>query len=380
MNSRERVLTTLDHKEPDRIPFDLGGARSCGINVIAYKKLIDYLGIDLEAKVNNESGFFAPQLAKVDEMIYKKLGVDVRPLFVSTPVNWSLEIHEEEDHYWYLDEWHRKLKMPKKSYYYNRITFPLQDKDLDDYEWPDYSDPKIFKETINRAKDYSKDNVALVFPRPPGNGFLQMGARLYGYENWMMMLGTNPKEVEKFMNKYLEFKINFWSILLDNVGNDLDVVCELDDLGTQRSQWISLDMYKKFIKPYQKKLFSFIKKKADVKIFFHTDGSIKKFIPHLIEVGVDILNPLQYSAEGINPKEIKKEFGNDLVIWGGGLDTQKILPRGTKQEIYDEVEKRINDLAPGGGFVFSAIHHIQPDVPPANIIYMIEALRLFGSY
>ena len=194
------------------------------------------------------------------------------------------------------------------------------------------------------------------------------------------MLALEQKKVEEYLERYLEFKLEFWDNLLEQIGDMVDVVCESDDLGTQEATWISKDMYRHLIKPRQKKLFSFIKRRAEVKVFLHSCGSIYDFIPDLIETGVDILNPIQVSAAKMDTAKLKREFGKDLVFWGGGIDTQKVLPYGTKQEIEDEVKKRIDDLAPGGGFVFATVHNIQEDVPPENIVAMLRALNKYGYY
>lgn len=377
MTGRERVLKALNHEEADRVPFDLGGGRSCGIAFSTYKKLVEYLGIDVKPVIGN----FAPQTARVDEVVYKKLGMDFRPVRVKSPHSWSLDLKEEEDHYWFIDEWQSKRKMPKGGYYYDIVSFPLAEIPLDEYKWPDPTDPGRFEGIEESIKKHQENSDAsLVFSRGPGNGFLQMGAQLYGYERWFMMLATEPVEVERFLDRYMEFKLAFWDALLDKIGDKVDVVCEVDDLGTQRSQWISLDMYRKLIKPRHQKFFSFIKKKAPVKVFLHSCGSIFNFIPDLIDAGVDILNPVQVTAEGMDTKRLKEEFGKDLIFWGGGIDTQHILPYGTKKEIREEVKRRIHDLAPGGGFVFAAVHHIQHGVPPENVVAMIEAFQEFSSY
>ena len=155
----------------------------------------------------------------------------------------------------------------------------------------------------------------------------------------------------------------------------------VDDLGTQGGPLISPDMYRRLIKPRQQELFSFIKKKAPhAKIFFHSCGSVYHFIGDLIEAGVDILNPVQVAAADMDSKRLKKEFGNDVVFWGGGVDTQRVLPYGTPQEVRDEVKRRLDDLAPSGGFVFATVHNIQGDVPPENIVAMWETLQEYGSY
>ena len=379
MTGRERVLIALAHQEPDRVPLDIGACAACGINVIAYQNLLKYLEIKCkDIKLSKLSS----QLAFVDELVYKKLGIDVRLIGREKDTDLIHNIKEESDHYWFVDEWGKKYKKPKdKGLYYDLVGFPLADIELKDYKWPDPTDPKRFLELKKEAEHYKeKNDAALVFSHTMGNGFLQMGAQLFGYERWFSMLALEQKKVEEYLERYLELKIEFWDHLLEQIGDMVDVVCEPDDLGTQDATFISKDMYRRFIKPRQKKLFSFIKQRADVKVLFHSDGSIYDFIPDLIETGVDILNPVQFSAAKMDTARLKQEFGKDLVFWGGGIDTQKVLPHGTKQEIEDEVKKRIDDLAPGGGFVFAAVHNIQEDVPPENIVAMLAALNKYGHY
>ena len=162
---------------------------------------------------------------------------------------------------------------------------------------------------------------------------------------------------------------------LERVGDHVQIVLVNDDLGTQQGPMLSPDCYREMLWPYQKRLFGFIKSRADVFLLFHSCGSVRRFIPCFIEAGVDALNPVQVSAAEMDTAALKREFGRDLAFWGGGCDTQYVLPRGTVGEVRDEVRRRINDLAPGGGFVFTQVHNIQPDVPPQNVVAMVEALR-----
>lgn len=378
MNGRERVLKTLNFKEPDRIPLDFGAAYACGIHIKAYKRLIDYLDITVpEIKIYKMTN----QAAQVHEAVLQKIGVDVRAIGIGSSSSWKLKMNEDDKYSWYWDEWGRKMVMPKiKGFYYDMVEFPLKEKNIDDYTWPDPTDPARFIGLKEKAQYIiEQTGSAVVASNCLANGFLQMGAQLYGFSRWLMMLASEPQEVEKFLDQLLEFKTKYWETYLTHV-KDVDIVCEADDLGTQRGTWISKKMFRKYIKPRQEKLFKAIKKKADVKIFLHSCGSCYDFIPDLIEAGVDILNPIQVSAAHMDTKELKKEFGSDLVFWGGGVDTQRVLPFGTPQEVKEEVKRRIEDMAPGGGFVFAAVHNIQADVPPPNIVAMFEALDLYGKY
>jgi uroporphyrinogen decarboxylase len=179
-----------------------------------------------------------------------------------------------------------------------------------------------------------------------------------------------------------EIKMKYWAKALETVGENVMIVSEADDLCGQETTLVSPKMYRELIKPRHTRLFSFIKKtaKTDVKIFYHCCGAVSSLIPDLIESGIDILNPVQVSAAGMDTRELKRLYGNDLVFYGGGVDTQRVLPTGTPAEVRDEVRRRIDDLAPGGGFVFNTVHNIQADVPPENIMAMWEALREFGVY
>lgn len=379
MTGKERIKIALNHEEPDRVPIDIGGAQACGIHRDAYYNLREYLNMEKkEIEISN----LVSQTAKVDEDFCKKFNIDVRPILIKNSLNNELKIHEAEDHFWFVDEWQRKWKKPfEKGRYFDIVEFPLVNNKLKDFEFPNPIKPGRFK-GVQEQIEYFKNNTdaALVLPRGLGNGFLQMGAQLYGYEKWFTMLGSETNEIENFFERYLIFKKKFWKEFLSKFGEQIDVICELDDLGMQSSTWISPKMYRNLIKPRQKELFSYIKEKADIFLCLHSDGSVYDFIPDLIEIGVDILNPLQISAAKMNPKKIKKEFGENLAFWGGGVNTQKVLPNGTPREVEAEVKKQIEILAPGGGYIFSAVHNIQPDVPVENIMAMIKAFEEVSSY
>jgi len=197
-----------------------------------------------------------------------------------------------------------------------------------------------------------------------------------------MDMAMDQKMVHAIMNKILEIKMQYWGKALDTVGENVMVISCADDLGAQDSLLVSLDMYKEQIWPFHKRLFDFIKKRAQSKvfIFFHNDGAIMETIPLLIEAGVDILNPFQVNCKGMDTKKFKKLYGNELTIWGGSCDNQHTMPYGTPQEVGDETKRRIDDLAPGGGFIFAPIHVIQKGVPPENIMAWWETLHEYGKY
>ena len=212
-------------------------------------------------------------------------------------------------------------------------------------------------------------------------GIFERALWIRGFEDFLTDLVASPSLATSLLDMLTEMHIKYWDKALDAMGGLVQVVVEADDLGTQNKPLISPKIYRKYLKPRHKKVFSFIKKKApNVYIFFHSCGSIYDLIPDLIESGIDILNPVQVSAAKMDTKRLKKEFGNEITFWGGGCDTQRILPYSAPQEVRDEVKKRIDDLAPDGGFIFNTVHNIQADVPPENIMAMWETLQEYGKY
>ncbi|RPI49428.1 MAG: hypothetical protein EHM56_12385 [Chloroflexi bacterium] len=202
---------------------------------------------------------------------------------------------------------------------------------------------------------------------------------LRGYEPFYIDLAANPDFITTLLDRLVDYKCAYWERALAEVGDMVDAVVEADDLAGQHGMLLSPRTYRRLIKPRHARLFSFIKAQAPVKLFFHSCGAVRPIIHDLIEAGIDILNPVQVSAAGMDPRELKREFGRDLVFWGGGVDTQQVLGTGSPQQVRDDVRRNVEALAPGGGFVFAAVHDIQANVPPENIVAMWEAWREFGT-
>jgi uroporphyrinogen decarboxylase len=380
MNYRERILAALRHKEPDCLPFDLGSTGITGIHKTAYRNLLSYLGIK---KAEIQTSDMIQQLASVDEELLQRFGVATRGVRPRNSSSWSLEIQKSDGCKYFLDEYGVKWSMPDEGgLYYDMKEHPLKSakrhEDIENYPWPNPQDPVRVAGLREKIKKLSNCAVVLT---GPGEGFFERSLWMRGFEGFYMDLATNPSLAISLLDKLTDFRIKFWELLLDEVGDLVHVVVEADDLATQKGLMISPEMYRRYIKPRHKRVFSFIKEKAPhVYIFLHSCGAIYDLIPDLIEVGVDILNPVQVSAAKIDTKKLKKEFGDVLTFWGGGVDTQRVLPRSTPDEVKEEVKRRIDDLAPGGGFIFAAVHNIQADVPPENIIAMWEALQEGGNY
>jgi len=279
--------------------------------------------------------------------------------------------------------------MPAGGYYFDVTHAPLANinetnelkeyaDEIESFDFPSYADESLDSISI-RAKQLFKETSLAIVANLGGHLFAA-GQAMFGYERFMIDLMINKKMAHAFLDMLTNAYIRRYDQYLKRIGSYIHIVLISDDLGMQTGPMLSLECYKEMIWPYQKRLFEFIKKKANVFILLHSCGSVHKFIPLLIEAGVDALNPVQVSADDMNTKELKKEFGNDITFWGGGCDTQHVLRNGTPTQIKDEVKQRMDDLAPNGGFVFTQVHNIQPEVPPENIMVMINSFKQYRNY
>ena len=377
MNSRERLLTAINHREPDRIPLDLGGTQATGIHETAYRRLREHLGLPPVTAVIVDA---VQGLAELDEDAIERLGVDVRGLYPLNSHNWNVVGVDAGDHWEYLDEWgiiHRKPK--PGGLYYSVVRSPLAGEitvdTVKNYPWPSTGDPRRVEGLRERALAFRAQGKAVMI-KGVLTGAFEMGQRLRGPENLLMDLATDEEPARALLDKLIELKLSFWETALTRLGDTIDVVAEFDDYGTQESLLISPRMFREIFKPRLAVLFRRIKELAPAaKLFFHSCGNVRPLIPDFIEIGVDILNPVHVRAAGMEASALKRDFGKDIVFWGGGVDTQGVLPCGTPRQVKDDVRRNVDALAPGGGFVFSPVHNIQADVPPENIVAMIEALR-----
>jgi len=381
MNPRERLLTTLHHQEPDRVPFDLGSTQVTGIHVVAYRNLRQALGLPpVEVRVCD----YIQQLALPDDDVIARLGVDVRGLFPLNSHNWN--VHEEDaGAYWaYHDEWGITHRRPRPDgLYYTVVRVPLGGpglsvQDIERHPWPDMADPQRIAGLRELAERYHAAGYGVVL-KDPFAGIFEMAQRIVGMENCLLMMASDEELVGALFDKLLELKLSFWDMALPQLAGVVDVVAQFDDYGTQRSQLISPRMFRQQLKPRLEILFERVKQLAPgARRLFHSCGNVRPLLPDFIEMGVEILNPVHIRAAGMEPAALKRDFGDELVFWGGGVDTQGVLPTGTPQEVKDDVRRNIEALAPGGGFVFNTVHNIQADVPPQNIIAMWEALQEYG--
>lgn len=381
---RERVLTALAHKEPDRVPFDMGQSAVTGISQFAYGNLLKALG-----KEGRDIRVFdiVQQLAEVDEDILEMFGVDMRGVYFGNPMGWELEIKDIGDYTTFTDVWNVQWRMPKNGgFYYDLWKHPLRGENPDDIDHIKIMEPvdlQRAKPLIENARKLREENqyFTLIGQCAYTVGFLQQMQWLQGFEDSYINIGINPYFTDKLLDRLEELETRFWDWFLPLGGEYIDMLVMADDYAGQRTFLIDPEAFRRHFKPRYIRLFSRIKKAAPhMKVFFHCCGAMYDIIPDVIEMGVDILNPLQFNSPGMDLKTVKKEFGRDLAFWGGGIDTQKTLPRGTPEEVKDEVRRNLEVLMPGGGFVFNTVHDIQADVPPENILAMVSAVQEYGLY
>jgi uroporphyrinogen decarboxylase len=251
---------------------------------------------------------------------------------------------------------------------------------LNTYTWPRPDSDEVNSELGRQAQAlYENSDYALVGSAVIGGGIFEQPARVMGMQNFLMALVSEPAFADRLMETITDIYIESCNRYLDQVGPYIQVFTFWDDLASQNGWMINPTIYRKLINPKKKRLVEAIKKKTDAKLFYHSCGATRGLIPDLIEIGFDILNPVQVSAKGMDTHELKKDFGREIVFWGGGVDTQHVLPFGKPQEVVDEVKRRIDDLAPGGGFVFAAVHNIQAFVPPENIVAAFDTAMQYGK-
>jgi uroporphyrinogen decarboxylase len=373
MKQRERVLAALEHEEPDRIPLDfLGGVSS--ITLQAYIKLKEYLGLAWEGeKYDTWNGMIT-----IDPEILRLFGIDLRKISLNFPAGWKPKRFPNGT---FLDEWGLKRKPSPDGLYYEVVPTlqgAIEKEDIDNHPWPDPNALGLINGLEREAKELEKAGWA-VATSSIGGGIFEIAWWLRGFTNFIKDLYKNPDFACYLLDKITNIQISLFDILLGEVGDYIVMVQIEDDLGSQTGPLIPLNLYRKYIKPYHKKLCDFIHKRTDAKIMIHSDGAIETFIQDLIDVGIDVLNPIQPLAKGMDTKNLKEKYG-DKICFHGGVDTQKVLPYGTSKEVEEEVIKRIKDLAPNGGYILAPSHNIQVDTPPENVIIMYKAAQKYGQY
>jgi uroporphyrinogen decarboxylase len=374
LTSRERVLCALNHEEPDRVPIFFGTSGATTLLAPAYERLLAYLGRQGEPQVF----WRGLQYVLMDEEMLAWSGSDGRPLLMGpAPAPLAHDISADA----YVDGWGSLWERRPGAVYYEVTDNPIMRAtidDLDRYAWPDLAHPSRTVGLAERARAIQDAGYAVVMLS--GVSPWEQAYMMRGVENALYDLAADPEFSHALMRKVTDLMKASVIRLLDEVGETIDVLITGDDLGMQNAPMMSPRMYRRMIKPFHAEIYGEIKRRTKAKIFYHSDGNIYPLLGDLVELGIDLLNPVQVSAKDMgDTARLKREYGARLSFCGA-IDTQWVLPHGTTEDVRAEVRRRMRDLAPGGGYLLASVHCIQPDVPPENICAMLDEAAKAGRY
>lgn len=381
MTGRERVLATLAHEEPDRVPIVIGGTNATGIKARPYRKLAASLGVEPGERYIHDW----PELgtALPAEPVLERLGADTRAVLDRYPAATMARARARGPHEDFIDDWGTGAKEVAPGSWYPGIH-PLAAatslREIEDHPWPDMDDPSRVAHVRAEARALAEDGRYAILGCPWLLFPFERAQALQGLDTFLMNLAAEPEFAEALLWRIEGLCKTLMGHFLEEAGDSLDMIKIGDDLGMQENLLMSPATYRSILKPVHADLISFIKARTGAKLFFHTDGDVWELVPDLIEIGVDILNPIQSGAGRMSDlPRLKREFGRDLVFCGA-IDTQRVLPYGSPAEVRAEVRRVIDIMAPGGGYLLAAVHTVMDEVPPENILAMVDAAREFGTY
>jgi uroporphyrinogen decarboxylase len=372
MTHRERVLAALDHQETDRVPIDFGGTYTTTIYYAAYDRLKRQLGVDRPTAIYSK----VRRLAVPHEAVLRRFDVDTRMLALGPYEGDQREVGADS----YLDEWGTTWRKAEDGHYLyvDGPFFGLKRPDpalIDDVAWPDPDNPGYTRGLAGRAEALRRDGDCAVILNMP-IGVIHQGQFLRGFGDWLKDLYRNRAFMERLLAGIADHWIRVAENALDLVGDKVDIVFFGDDLGGQLGPLFDPEIYRALIKPHHRRMIEAVKRKADVKVLFHSCGAISALLEDLIEVGVDAVNPVQITAKGMQPEGLKAAVGERITFWGG-INSQQVLPFGTTEEVRREVRRMIDIMAVGGGFVLNSVHNIQNDVAAENVVAMFDEARSY---
>ena len=382
MTPRERFLTALNHQEPDRVPLDLGGINS-SLMMGTCEQLKQHLGMaDQPTQLLSKTW----QIAAPDEALLRRLNIDTRYLFpplrpAPAPTDGGAGAPAADGDR-FVDEW----GVPRRFifHYYDIEAHPLKGygelDDIESYPWPE--DPAAtfdFSGLGARAKDLRANTDYALVGYTGGGSLFEQAWYLRGFPELLMDFMINKDYAHALLTRITDVRKRCAELYLREVGDDLDVIQFGDDISTQGGPPMSPELYREMIKPYHAELFAFVKARTRAKLYYHSCGGLMPLVEDLIEIGVDVLNPIQVTAKGMDTVELKRRFGDRLAFWGA-IDSQQVLPFGSVADVRAEVQRRIRDLAPGGGYILAGVHNLQPDIVPENIVAMYDEGVRSGRY
>ena len=414
MTSRERVLASIAHRQPDRVPVDVGATPSSGISTIAYYNLKKHLGFtDGHTRVYD----VVQQLAQPEDEFLNHFGIDVIDIgraFNSRDEDWTditlLTGQEVQFPAWFkpvdngkggwdafAPDGTRIATMPNKiATFFDQTYFPYLDGYPDNFDdlprempkihwaglahspWDHAAEPDFWQQLRQKAI-HLRDTTDKALMVVAGCNLFEWGTFLRRIDNFLMDLLLQPNDVERLLDALMEVHLQTLENVCNAVGDVVDIIRFGDDLGTDTGPFMAPDTYRQLFKPRHTILCNYVKEHSQMHTFLHSCGSIYKLLPDLIDAGFEIINPVQTNVRDMEPERLKHEFGADITFWGGGADTRHILNRGTPEEVKQNVTRNLEIFTPGGGFVFNTIHNIMPDVPPENIVAMFEAINAFNN-
>lgn len=367
LSHRDRVLTALEHRPPDRVPVDLGGTQTSML-VAPYNALKHRLGFDTPTRVNN----IVMGLAGIEEAVLERFDIDFRHVLPGLPDDYQLEILPDDSFY---DEFGVRWWRPAGGHYYDMVEFPLAScslEALESYRFPDPANPGRVRgvreelEKLRLETGYALEAGLL--------GLWESCWFTVGLERWLVALYDAPEFVAALMDRMLACLMQMHGAYLDAAGPYLDLVTLWDDYGAQNSSLISPAAWRKVVKPRLAELVAMIRSKTNAYIGIHSCGSLTGILDDLVEVGIQVINPVQVSARNMVIGELKQRYGSRLSFWGG-IDSQILLPSGSPEDIRKVVNETVKVLGKDGGYILAAVHNIQPGVPPQNIIAMYDAAK-----
>lgn len=381
MTSRERVKTVLNHEIPDRVPVILGVSNATGIKARPYRGLQKILGDPAEIRFVYDW----PELgtALPSEMVMRRLRSDVRGVLDRFPLEVYQRNQARAPHTPFFDDWGGGQKEIGPDDWFPGVA-PMPDattlEELQRYPWPNMDDPYRVAHVRAQAQKLHLENEFAIMATPWLMFPFERAFEMQGMERFLMNLAMEPDFAQELLKKNNELCMRLMGHFLDECGEFIDMIKIGDDLGTQEKLMISPRMYRNMLKPLHAEMIALIKQKTKAKVFFHTDGDVFDLIEDFIEIGVDVLNPVQTSAGKMSNLEELKQRYDKRIVFCGAVDTQKILPYGTPEQVKEEVKRVINVLGKGGGYMVAPVHTVMNEVPPENILVMVDAVEEFGQY
>jgi len=374
MTSRDRVLTALNHEEPDRVPLFMGATGATSMLTPLYEKFKQRFGISSPTKFLNPFG----QQVMIDERIRDALGGNGQPILPGPAIS---TLAKKVSDNCLIDSMGTTWKRQPGNIYFDIVVNPLRHATIDDlarYPWPDLAHPSRFQGLRTKAKAIQDSGQAAIFF--PGAGIFSPAYETRSVEQILFDMADDEDFATAFFTKLADLCVAGVKAGLREVGDVIDLVITGDDVATQAGLMMSPAMYRRLVKPHHARMFAAIRENTNAKIYLHSCGNVYAIIEDFIEMGVDLLNPIQVTAgEMGDTARLKREFGSRLAFCGG-IDTQRVLPFGTPEDVRAEVRRRIRDLAPGGGYIAAAVHSLQPDVPVENVLAMCDEVQKAGRY